>query len=67
MYEFYVSVKAAGVLCVLGISFGIGTYVLYKIYDKFVKPPKPRKPGQGHYCSDGEEAEEDGLCNENVS
>ena len=33
-----VSVKAAGVLCVLGISFGIGTYVLYKIYDKYFKP-----------------------------
>ncbi|XP_045175267.2 uncharacterized protein LOC123536288 isoform X3 [Mercenaria mercenaria] len=58
-------VKAAGVLCVLGISFGIGTYVLYKIYDKFVRPPKSRKPSEGEYCSDGEEAEEDELCNEN--
>lgn len=32
----YIPVKAVGVLCVLGISFGIGTYVLYKIYNRFI-------------------------------
>ncbi|XP_052248909.1 uncharacterized protein LOC127856624 isoform X3 [Dreissena polymorpha] len=36
--------KAAGVLCVLGISFSIGTYVLYKIYHKFFRPTFRRKP-----------------------
>lgn len=41
-----VSVKAAGVLCVLGISFGIGTYVLYKIYHKFFRPTFRRKPSK---------------------
>ena len=34
----YVSVKAAGILCILGISFGIGTYVLYRIYDRYIRP-----------------------------
>lgn len=44
LFYWPISVKAAGVLCVLGISFGIGTYVLYKIYDKFIRPSVRRKP-----------------------
>ena len=50
------SVKAAGVLCVLGISFGIGTYVLYKIYDRYIKPVFRRK---GSVSSDEEETDEE--------
>ena len=50
------SVKAAGVLCVLGISFGIGSYVLYKIYDRYIKPVFSR---QSSVSSDGEETDED--------
>ena len=50
------SVKAAGVLCVLGISFGIGTYVLYKIYDRYIKPAFWRK---GSVSSDEEETDEE--------
>jgi len=48
----FVAVRAAGVLCVLGISFGIGGYVLYKIYNKFLRPKfrKKRPP-----TSDGDD------------
>ena len=33
-----ISVKAAGVVCVLGIGFGLGTLLIYKLYYKYIHP-----------------------------
>ncbi|XP_041366118.1 uncharacterized protein LOC121381083 isoform X2 [Gigantopelta aegis] len=33
-----VFVKAAGVVCVLGIGFGLGTLLIYKLYYKYIQP-----------------------------
>ncbi|KAL4224898.1 hypothetical protein ACF0H5_015594 [Mactra antiquata] len=57
------NVKAAGVLCVLGISFGIGTYVLYKIYDKFFRPSvRKKKPKKGDLDYEPVDAEDEEIC-----
>lgn len=41
----FLSAKAATVLCAIGIGFGIGSYLLYKLYCRlFPSDPKDREP-----------------------
>ena len=60
---YLISVKAAGFLCVLGISFGIGSYVLYKIYDRYIKPVFcPRRRSSSVSEDDETDEEADLVC-----
>lgn len=47
----YSTAKSATVICAVGITFGLGGYILYKLYCRFIqpllkKPPKKKKPAE---------------------
>ncbi|KAK3576159.1 hypothetical protein CHS0354_039824 [Potamilus streckersoni] len=54
------SVKAVGVICVLGIGFGLGSYLLYRLYQKIFSGDgdKSRYP-----CNTDQESEEEEEVN----